>query len=77
MSRPLGLRNRQRPSVSGFDIVSGVSLRMSPEKFAPERLCSCMPGWYLGDAENIGKPGTTIEAWRSSQKKIGKHREKP
>lgn len=28
-----------------FDIVSGVSLRMSPEKFAPERLCSCMPGW--------------------------------
>eukprot|EP00435_Cladocopium_sp_Y103_P034553 s629_g8.t4 len=28
-----------------FNVASGVSLRLSPESFAPERLCSCMPGW--------------------------------
>ena len=31
----------------GHDIV-GTSLQVSPEKFAPEGLCTCMPGWCLG-----------------------------
>ena len=41
------LLEASKSRVSGYEVVAA-SLEVSPEKFAPGRLCTCMPGWCLG-----------------------------
>lgn len=38
----------------GFDLVN-TSIKISPEKFAPDRLCACSPGWILGCFQTLGE----------------------
>lgn len=42
--------------LQGFNLLN-TSIQISPEKFAPERLCACPPGWILGCFQTWGTPG--------------------
>ena len=50
--------------VGGFDLFN-TSIQISPDKFAPEKLCACSPGWTLGLQKE------TFYSWRWAPAGLG------